>query len=57
MFGRQAVDSVKEAVEHFELHRREIMPAACQQNAMRFSSERFNREIAEAFEIVRRQQR
>lgn len=57
MFRRQTVDAIKDAVEHFELHRREIMPAACQQNATRFSAERFNREIAEAFEIVRRQQR
>ncbi|MDT3685398.1 MAG: glycosyltransferase [Pseudorhodoplanes sp.] len=52
LFQRQTIDAVRQAVEHFESHRREIRPSACCQNAARFSVERFNREIAQAFEAV-----
>lgn len=52
LFERQTIDAVRQAVEHFESHWREIRPSACCRNAARFSVERFNREIAEAFEAV-----
>jgi len=52
LFERQTVAAIKEAVEHFEQARRAISPAACRQNAGRFSVERFNREIAKAFAAV-----
>ena len=52
LFEQQTVASIKEAVEQFELHRRNIVAAACRQNAMRFSVERFNSEIAEAYSQV-----
>jgi glycosyltransferase involved in cell wall biosynthesis len=52
LFQRQTVEAVRQAVEHFESHWREIRPSACCQNAARFSVERFNREIAQAFEAV-----
>jgi glycosyltransferase involved in cell wall biosynthesis len=53
MFARQTVDDIKAAVEHFELNRDKITPVACQQNSERFSVDRFNREVSEAFEEVR----
>jgi glycosyltransferase involved in cell wall biosynthesis len=49
LFERQTVAAVREAVAHFELNRRAIAPAACRQNAGRFSVERFNSEITQAF--------
>jgi glycosyltransferase involved in cell wall biosynthesis len=49
LFDRQTVAAIREAVEHFELHKRAIAPSACRQNAARFSVERFNSEIAQAF--------
>jgi glycosyltransferase involved in cell wall biosynthesis len=52
LFGRQSVDAVKEAVEHFEDHRAEITPAACRRNANRFSTERFQSEMARAFGLA-----
>jgi glycosyltransferase involved in cell wall biosynthesis len=54
LFERQTVAAVKEAVEHFETHSHSILPSACRQNAMRFSVERFGREIADAFEAVQK---
>lgn len=50
LFGRQTVEATKEAVEFFDLHRREISPAACRDNAMRFSRSRFLAEIQQAFD-------
>lgn len=50
LFERQTVSAVKEAVEHFETHRSSISPDACRQNAMRFSAERFRREVQQAFD-------
>ncbi len=49
LFERQTAAAMREAVEHFEAHGRAIAPAACRQNATRFSVERFNGEIAQAF--------
>ena len=53
LFERQTATAVREAVDHFEAHQTSITPAACRQNAMRFSVERFHREIAEAFRMAR----
>jgi glycosyltransferase involved in cell wall biosynthesis len=50
LFSRQTAAAVQEAVEHFAASRDRISPAACRQNALRFSTERFHREIARAFE-------
>ena len=50
LFERQTVAATKEAVEHFEQHREAITPSACRQNAMRFSADRFRREVQAAFE-------
>jgi glycosyltransferase involved in cell wall biosynthesis len=50
LFARQTVEATKEAVEFFELHRREISPAACRDNATRFSRSRFLTEIQQAFD-------
>ena len=52
LFERQTVAAIREAAEHFELYQQAIAPAACRQNATRFSVERFNSEIAEAFDRV-----
>jgi glycosyltransferase involved in cell wall biosynthesis len=52
LFERQTAAAIREAVEHFELYQQAIAPAACRQNATRFSVERFNSEIAEAFDRV-----
>ena len=54
LFDTQTVDAVRAAVELFEKSRDEITPAACRQNALRFSVERFHREMADAFAIARR---
>jgi hypothetical protein len=43
---------VKEAVGHFDDHRAEITPAACRRNANRFSTERFQSEMARAFGLA-----
>lgn len=48
LFERQTVGAVKEAIAHFDLHRKAITPQACRSNAQRFSAERFRHEIAEA---------
>jgi glycosyltransferase involved in cell wall biosynthesis len=52
LFERQSVEAVKQAVATFEAERASITPAACHQNAQRFSVERFRREIAEALDEV-----
>lgn len=52
LFDRQTVASVRDAIELFESHQGAITPAACRQNAMRFSVERFHREIAKSFDIA-----
>jgi glycosyltransferase involved in cell wall biosynthesis len=52
LFEKQTVEAVQEAVRQFEVHSSAIAPAACRENAMRFSVERFRREVAEAFDEV-----
>lgn len=52
LFERQTAAAIRGAVEYFEVHQRAITPAACRQNAGRFSIERFNGEIAAAFARV-----
>ena len=49
LFGQQSAAAIRDAVEHFESHRRDITPSACRRNATRFSAERFRREIRQAF--------
>lgn len=48
LFGQQSVAAIKEAVAYFERNQAAIAPERCRENAMRFSPERFNREIGEA---------
>lgn len=52
LFDHQTTGAVRDAVDHFERHRHSITPDACRQNANRFSSGRFRREIAGAFELA-----
>lgn len=49
LFHRQSVDAVCAAVDHFDANAGTIAPAACRENALRFSTERFRREIDDAF--------
>lgn len=44
-FGEQAVDSIVSAVKQFNELTTPIRPEACRQNALRFSPERFRKEI------------
>jgi glycosyltransferase involved in cell wall biosynthesis len=48
LFADQTVAAIREAVETFERHIDAISPLACQRNAWRFNSARFDREIASA---------
>lgn len=48
LFPRQSVDAIREAVATFELKSAAILPAACRENAQRFSVERFDREMLAA---------
>lgn len=52
LFDRQDIASVQQAVEHFESQGRQITPAACRQNAERFSAARFEAEIRQAFDAA-----
>lgn len=52
LFERQEVEHIKWAVTYFEANRSAIDPAACRRNAMRFSVERFRREVMNAFECA-----
>lgn len=52
LFPRQSVAAIRDAIELFDTNLRLITPAACQQNAGRFSIERFDREILKAFDDV-----
>ena len=45
LFRRQSVEAIRDAVETFERNSAAITPSACRQNAQRFSTERFDREI------------
>jgi glycosyltransferase involved in cell wall biosynthesis len=49
LFSRQSPQAVMDAVEEFEGKRSRISPASCRDNAMRFSVDRFNRQIADAW--------
>jgi glycosyltransferase involved in cell wall biosynthesis len=49
LFSQQTVAAIKTAVEEFEAQRASFSPDACRANAVRFSPERFRREIAEMF--------
>lgn len=44
-FAEQTVTSVIQAVRQFELIHESILPADCRNNALRFSAERFHREL------------
>lgn len=48
LFGKQTVEGLKEAVDHFEENQDAITPDACRVNAGRFSEERFDRAILKA---------
>ncbi len=50
LFERQTVDAIKEAITQFEANGRLISPAACRENAERFSPQRFRAEIAAALD-------
>lgn len=50
LFGEQTTASICEAVEKFETMNSKITPAACRENAMRFTHERFRREFSEFVE-------
>lgn len=52
LFERQTVVDLKQAVELFEENQGMITTEACRENAMRFSVERFRREMASAFEMA-----
>jgi glycosyltransferase involved in cell wall biosynthesis len=49
LFGQQTVEAVVDAVARFEAADAEITPQACRANAERFSEERFDAEILDAF--------
>jgi glycosyltransferase involved in cell wall biosynthesis len=49
LFSQQTPQAIKEAVEEFERQSAKISPAACRDNAMRFSPARFHREFADAW--------
>jgi glycosyltransferase involved in cell wall biosynthesis len=48
LFGRQSVESLKEAIEAFEQNQPAITPQACRSNAERFSEDRFDLAILKA---------
>ncbi|MBX9589746.1 MAG: glycosyltransferase [Hyphomonadaceae bacterium] len=54
LFERQTAAAIRDAVEQFEAHRGTIAPSACHDNAQRFSGERFQREVTQAFDDVLR---
>lgn len=53
LFADQTAAAIREAVETFERHIDAISPSACQRNASRFNSARFDREIASALVMAR----
>ncbi len=52
LFRPQTVDAVRRAVEDFETHHHLLRPDACRDNGARFSTERFRREVADAFQAT-----
>jgi glycosyltransferase involved in cell wall biosynthesis len=59
LFNEQTSDSIRHAVEYFESRVCKISPAACRDNAMRFSTSRFHQGISDMWsrtlELKRRQ--
>lgn len=53
LFKQQTVGAIRDAIERFEARSKEMTPADCRQNAMRFSVPRFHQEIAQSFEMAR----
>lgn len=49
-FERQEVESLKNAVNHFEMVRDKISPDSCRENALRFAPERFRDEFRQYVE-------
>jgi glycosyltransferase involved in cell wall biosynthesis len=49
LFGRQTVEDIVSAIETFEAQDGAIAPEACRENAMRFSTSRFQREFADVW--------
>jgi hypothetical protein len=49
-FAEQTVTSIREAVLEFEENSDRILPMTCHENAMRFSTERFQAEFLEFVE-------
>jgi glycosyltransferase involved in cell wall biosynthesis len=49
LFDEQTSEAIRSAVERFEAARSRISVAACRENAMRFSTKRFEREILDAW--------
>jgi len=49
-FSKQDVPSIVEAVEKFESNRHRLSPTLCRQNALRFSEERFRKELRSLIE-------
>ena len=52
LFSKQTTDALIAAIDRFESAGMAITPAACRANAERFSSERFRREMADAFAMT-----
>ena len=50
LFARQTLAHIVDAVELFETRRHQFSSAVCHENALRFSPERFEREIRNAFD-------
>ena len=55
LFQRQTAEAVVEAVERFEASRGALLPSACRENALRFTPDRFAREVAAAFQATVKQ--
>ncbi len=45
LFGKQTVEALQDAVDHFEQNSAAITPHACRENASRFSEEHFDQAI------------
>ena len=52
LFSEQTPEAVIDAVGRFEDHSNEILPSFCRENSMRFASDRFAKQISEAFSDV-----
>jgi glycosyltransferase involved in cell wall biosynthesis len=52
LFAKQTIGDIQQAIESFEKNAAAILPKNCSANAARFSSERFEAEIAHAFDTA-----